>query len=553
MRVMPRSIIPAILLMVLLIPALQSVKAQTKEDFVGEFGKMIKKLEYQQNDTELKNLISAYRSGALYIGLRVQTDGLDPKNKRQFSCADNSFWHFLKKFAKEKNQTFTVEITTTIGGYPMPTVPVLVLSDVDGQCRYSEIDYKMVVPMTRIGGMTDVEVAYNIRSSRSVKFKLFNSLLQVLQGSSKLLGATQLASDLSAPLLQKGADDLAKLINDNSLVSMSGDISSGFDFRKNKGLEFSPAGFPGGIFRMRILAEPGLSIYTKLNTGTGLAMRPVYPSALVVSNEPIYAVEHNRVLKQTSLSRHFKTNQQALSRLTAFKNSSIDTFEQNCIEVREELQSDLRLSEADMLKNFFEILRPTKWYTDMAYRGLSCPSNEELAEMKLLGIPVMSTSISRNEGFALLNSILDRFAGVMRYGTEEKKRAFGETFFSPEIELMDPSDILKASDTKKASLLAAFSKFRADAVGCYSTGANEPPVTRTALVVGEDHKNRMAFSINVKRMDASTKVNELSVDLVKLIPLDKKDSTAQSLIDRVNKTDPTDSCKALLKEYFSDF
>jgi hypothetical protein len=159
-----------------IIPDGSSASTEAQTDLKSAVTSSLSPLEYDSGDDTTKSLISSYRPGNLYIALRVNSTGFDPNNNNQFECSDTSIWHFFKKFVLVHNKTFTLDATFNVGGFQLPTIPIMVLSDVEGMCKFYSIPSKRVVPLTRVDGSSIISVKYTLKWTDSTSFTLFDSI-----------------------------------------------------------------------------------------------------------------------------------------------------------------------------------------------------------------------------------------------------------------------------------------------------------------------------------------------------------------------------------------
>jgi hypothetical protein len=525
----------------------------SRADVAQSIKQFTQPVAYDASDVNLKKLVDGYRAGALYTAIRIETSGVDASSVNQFSCASTSFWHFVTKlFGVTKNQSFMLEAATSIGGYPIPSVPLLVLSDVEGNCKYVVMEARRLIPLTKIDSNTNVEITFVLRRTDSRDFKLIDNFRPVVSSVAAAFGSTNLVSKLAQPVLANAAKSVSDLITNSSLTDVSGQVTTSFDLLATKGLDFAPQG-SGTPLHIRLLAEPQLSIYTPETKGVGKDIRPEYPPALnVYSQQGIYSINQNGTFVSMSVRQHFQADTTAhalLARLTA---SPANDFTDACDAVRDELQSRLRLAEADLLENFFFILQRTHWYDDPAYKNTLCVSGGDKQEMVRLGLPVTSGDLSRADALALMNEFLEKIGVQLHYGTTASKRAYFSVISDPGIEAVDPAGILLTSAKGKDAVVAGLSVASTPAFGCFSTSVDQPPVLRTALAVTKTGA-RLSFTVDVAKFGAGSKVDDLRAVLLTVIPMEPSDPDATALLTRVRNGQPSPACVALMGKYFTDF
>ena len=531
-----------------------SAAPASRDDVAQSLRKFTQPIQYEPTDIKIKKLVDSYHAGALYAGIRIETTGVDPASVGQFSCASTSFWHFVTKlFGVTKNQSFTLEAAFSIGGYPIPSVPILVLSDVEGNCKYVVTESKRLIPLTKINANTNVEVTFVLRRTNSRDFKLIDNFRPVVSAVAAAFGSTHLVSELAQPVLINASKSVSDLISSSSLTDVSGQVTTSFDLLSAKGLDFAPQG-EGAALHIRMIVDPQLSIYTSDTKGEGKNIVPLYPDVLnVYSESGVYSIDKNNSFVSMSVKEHFQQDTTARALLARLVASPVDSFTSSCDEIRAELQDRLRLAEGDLLKNYFYILQRTHWYDDDKFKRTLCVSSGDSDGMKLLGLPVGSGDLSRADSLDLMNRFLDEFGKTLHYGTTESKKRFFGTVLAAGIDADDPAELLLASSRGKESVVSGLSQARVSAFACYSTSVDQPPVVRTALVVTADGKNRMAFSVEVTKFGSDSKVSDLSAVSIAVTPMDPKDPEASVVVARVLAGRPGDKCVAVLRKYFSDF
>jgi hypothetical protein len=519
---------------------------------------VVSKLQPIDQDDDYKKLITAYRPQGMYIQLRVQSTGFDPNNRQQFQCADTSFWHFLKNVAIVTNHTFTLDVDFTINGNTLKSYPLLVLSDVNGQCKYAAIDSKIVMPPTAVGGDSLVGITYHIHTTDSADFTLFDTLTPIVNDAANLASYTKLVSFMSKPLLQATTKEFSAQVTKASMEDVTGDVSGDFDFRKKAGVTFSPGGFGGTPIQISVKAEPVLSVYTPKTIRDGVDMRPNYETSGAYFEVPgIYAQQLLGADQPTKMTadQHFTNMPGAAALLAALQNAHPQDFPQRCLKVKEELVNVLGLAQDDELQIFYEILHLyTNWLTDPKFRMSGCVLENEVAEMRKIGLSVPDTPAAASDQFALMNTLLGQFSTTLKYGTADSIKALLTAHVSPQVNIVDPAGILGAPALTKDGFIVALITHKMTNLGCNIRQDIDFPGKVTALGLGGVNGAPFSFTVEANAIEVGSAISAVVLNEIDVLPMAKDDPDAVDLVKSIIANGPLSSqCKNLLSASFKDF
>jgi hypothetical protein len=433
----------------------------------------------------------------------------------------------------------------------------MVLSDVEGMCKFYSITSKRVVPLTRVDGSSLVSVKYTLKSTDSTSFTLFDNIKPVIDEIATLSNqSVRLASVMSRPLMQQAADEFNSLVTKNSLVSVSGDVAIDFDFKSKKGLTFQPSGFPGNTLVIDLVVEPGFSVYTSDTIGTGSETRPKYNPIVNVYNVPVYAIEQTGEIKPISVKEHFAIDPEArqkFSRIHSANVADVGEFVSACGDIRDDLQNRVKLVSDDLIDDFVYILGQSHWVDTPILHNSDCITTPELDEARQLGIRIPSNDPVRVGVIRNMNTIIDNIMANLASSSEIARRTFFDRLLSSNIYFGDPSGFLVTSPSPRDALLLDLSKARISVYGCYYSPSDGPATVRTALFSTLDGKARGALTVYAMPIDDKTQVGDIKINEIEVRELRKDDPNSSFLISRIPGDARTAACGQLLEKYFAGF
>jgi len=361
---------------------------------------------------------------------------------------------------------------------------------------------------------------------------------------------------MSRPVMQQAADKFNSLITKNSLVSVSGDVATDFDFKSKKGLKFKPSGFPDNALVIDLVVEPGFSVYTSDTIGEGSETRPKYDPIVNVYNAPVYAIEQNGQIKPISVKQHFELDPEAhqkFSRIHSANVTDVGDFVSACGDIRDDLQNRVKLGSDDLIDDFVYILGQSHWVDTPLLHNSECITTKELEEATLLGIAIPSNDPVRVAVIRNMNTIIDNIMANLASGRESTRRTFFDGLLTTNIYFGDPSALLVASRSPRDALLLDLSKAGISAYGCYYSPSDGPATVRTALFLTLDGKTRGTLTVYAMPIDDNTQIGDIKINEIEVRELRKDDPNSSFIISRIPRDTRTAACGQLLNTSFVGF